>query len=620
MPDRSSEGNPDSVAQLVSGSVPSLLEALGAGTDPDLVPAVEAAVEPVRLAAGETLLRTGDAADAAYFVVTGRLLVLVEEEEREVVIRRLGRGEIIGEIGLMEGSARTATIRADRESTLGRLSREAFDRLAADYPAFLMGITRTVVQRIAHPRPPVDTVGSVAVAIAHRGVDADHLLAGVLRQMETRGPSIRLSSADVDARLGAAGAAMSRHGGGDHLRMHTLLDSLEAEHRFVLLEAGREVTPWSDVVLSYADRVVIVVGPRPDSAEEQAAHAFAEAARTGHRPEVWLAVVRPPDDGVPTGTAALAARFGADRIVHLRDSSGPDVDRMGRLVSGIGIGLVLGGGGARGFAHMGVYRALTELGVPVDAVAGASMGGIIGAVIASGRTPDEITEIAASGFRNVLDYTLPLVSMVKGGRITRQIDAVFAGLDIEDLPIPFLCVSTNLTTSREVIHDHGSVSRAIRAGSALPGVIPPVPSDGDLLVDGGVLDNLPIGPLRASGLVDTVIAVDVAPTRGPRARLDYGLTVSGWKALGSKLRRRRRVYPALSSLLARSMIVGSAQLRDRQVAAGYADLYLDPDLRGIPMLAFDRIESVAEAGYEAALPQIESWWRARRATTAPGEP
>ena len=162
-----------------------------------------------------------------------------------------------------------------------------------------------------------------------------------------------------------------------------------------------------------------------------------------------------------------------------------------------------------------------------------------------------------------------------------------------------------------MVHERGPAIPAVRAGLAIPGVIPPVPRDGDLLVDGGVLDNLPMDHLRATGMVGTVVAVDVAPPLGPRAREDYGLDVSGWRALLGRLRRRGRRFPAISSLLIRSMLVGSMQERDRQVAGGYADLYLDLDLRGVSLLAFDEVDPVAEAGYQLARPRIEEWLASR---------
>jgi predicted acylesterase/phospholipase RssA len=293
--------------------------------------------------------------------------------------------------------------------------------------------------------------------------------------------------------------------------------------------------------------------------------------------------------------------------LHFGYGVAADAARVARLVTGTGTGIVLGGGGARGFAHIGVYRALVELDVPIDAVAGASIGGILGAGIARGFSPDSLHKQVVEGFSDVLDYTIPVVSMVKGERITREIDKVFAGIDIEDLALPFLCVSTNLTSSRQTVHTAGPVTAATRAGLAIPGVIPPVPSEGELLVDGGVLDNLPIGPLHATGLVDTIIAIDVAPRLGPRARTDFGLSVSGWKALRSKFGRRKKVYPGISSVLLRSMIVGSMEQRDHYLEAGLVDLYLTPNLRGISLLAFDQVDKVAEAGYEAALPGIQEW-------------
>jgi predicted acylesterase/phospholipase RssA len=410
-----------------------------------------------------------------------------------------------------------------------------------------------------------------------------------------------LTSGDSVEHVSAESVTAAVGDGADSLAVERYLDEVEASHRFTILEADDHKSDWSRAALRRADRVLIVV-----RAGDPVLLELAAAARGGHQPDVWLAVARSGNGSLPSGSAELAAAYGADRVLHFRPESEGDVARIARLVTGTGTGLVLGGGGARGFAHLGVYRALLELGVPVDAVAGSSIGGIIGAGIATSPSPDELTAMVKAGFSKVLDYTLPLVSMVKGSRITREIDRIFAGVDIEDLPLPFLCVSTNLTTAEEMVHDRGAVTLATRAGLAIPGVIPPVPSDGDLLVDAGVLNNLPIGPMRATGMVDTVIAVDVAPRRGPRAREDYGLSVSGWQALRTKL-GRKRVYPGISAVLLRSMIVGSMKQRDDLLATGMVDLYLDPDLRGISLLAFDRVESVAAAGYEAGYPVIEAW-------------
>ncbi|MGB9344790.1 MAG: patatin-like phospholipase family protein, partial [Ilumatobacteraceae bacterium] len=273
--------------------------------------------------------------------------------------------------------------------------------------------------------------------------------------------------------------------------------------------------------------------------------------------------------------------------------------------------LVLSGGGARGFAHLGVLRALREQGIPVDEVAGCSMGTVVAAAIALGLDGDELMERAEQQFHRLLDYTLPIVSLVKGARITRNIDETFGTWDIEDLWLPFYCVSTNLTKSRLEVHRRGSTALAIRASVAIPGVLPPVPYQGDLLVDGGVLNNLPFEVMRDNSTIETIVAVDVAPDQGPRARSDYGMSVSGFQALGASLRRTKSHYPSVTSVLLRSMLTGAVRNQKASMQDGSVDLLLTLHLPGVGLLEFDRSQEVADAGYEASKATIDHWVASR---------
>jgi predicted acylesterase/phospholipase RssA len=576
-----------------------LLAAIGSDESSQTV--VAAGIEPVRLRAGDTLFAQGDPPDALYFVITGRLAVIrAAGNGDQKTIRRVGHGEIIGEMGLLDDAPRTASIVADRDSTLAKLPKREFDQLVQRDPHFLRGVAKTVVNRLANPRPDVDRVGTIAIAVADPAIDSRVFVSRMLQTLQSKHSVEHVSAASAAAALGGAE---------DTVAVERYLDEVESAHDFVLLETDRNADPWTQCALRRADRCLIVVGR--DSVDESVVKTVTATVQQTNDPDLWLAVTHGASADQRQGSAGLAARYGADRVLHAGDAGTADVARVARLVTGTGTGIVLGGGGARGFAHIGVYRALAELGVHIDAVAGASIGGILGAGIAQSYSPDEVHKQVVERFSNVLDYTIPVVSMVKGERITREIDKVFAGVDIEDLALPFLCVSTNLTSSRQAVHTAGSVTTATRAGLAIPGVIPPVPSEGQLLVDGGVLDNLPIGPLHATGLVNTIIAIDVTPRLGPRARADFGLSVSGWKALRSKFGRRKKVYPGISSLLLRSMIVGSMEQRDHYLEAGLVDLYLTPDLRGISLLAFDQVDKVAEAGYEATYPVIEEWLKER---------
>jgi predicted acylesterase/phospholipase RssA len=389
------------------------------------------------------------------------------------------------------------------------------------------------------------------------------------------------------------------------------IEEAETAHDYVVFEADGDRTRWTRRSVTLADRIVVVMSSAPDHDELLRAEKIFTAGPRRARVERWLALVQSASTERPSGTAQWVDRLGADRVVHVREGGDADVRRLARLVSGNATALVLGGGGARGFAHLGVWQALEELGVPVDVIAGASIGAPLGAGMALQIPAREMTALAAGLFHGLLDYTVPVVSLIKGERVTRNIASQLGDLDILDLWLPFLCVSTNLTWSRVQVHDRGPLATAVRASVALPGILPPVPYDGDLLVDGGVLNNLPCDVVSATRMVATTIAVDLSPPVGPRAKDDFGLSVSGWKALRSRVVPGSSPYPGLMPVLMRSMITASVRDRDRVLAEGRVDCYLDLHLGGVNLLDFERVEEVAQRGYADARPRLEAWLEGR---------
>ena len=172
---------------------------------------------------------------------------------------------------------------------------------------------------------------------------------------------------------------------------------------------------------------------------------------------------------------------------------------------------MLAGGGARGFAHIGIIKALIEAGVPFDHLGGASMGAIIAAGLAHEWGVEELTERMRETFvtHNPLDdFTLPLIALVRGKKASSMLQRNFGDICIEELPLPFFAVSSDLTTGR--IHEHraGLLWRALRASVALPGILPPVTHHGHLLVDGGVMNSLPVDVMRTR-TTGPIIACDV---------------------------------------------------------------------------------------------------------------
>jgi predicted acylesterase/phospholipase RssA len=215
--------------------------------------------------------------------------------------------------------------------------------------------------------------------------------------------------------------------------------------------------------------------------------------------------------------------------------------------------------------------------------------------------------------RDVRDYTAPVVSLLRGRRILRGIQRVARpGAGVEDLWLPFFAVATNLTRAELLVIDRGPLVDAIRASVSLPVVLPPIVRDGDLVVDGGLLDNLPIGPMRRRMPTGPIVAVDPSPLRGPVRYDPLEPDVSGWALLRDRLlrRRRSRVVPSIGEVVQRTVVVGSIHLRqhrdpDRDV------LVLAPDLGEWALLDFAALPVIAEAGYRELRDPIRAWWAAR---------
>ena len=561
-------------------------------------------VEWHRLSRGDVLMTEGEGSDAIYFVVRGRLLATRFDSDLggQTRLAEIGQGEVVGETGILRQAPRNATITALRDTVLAGLKEKDFYELVESRPQVMLEVFRRILDRTDEVRN--SSPGRIlAIAVIGDG-NGDPILSGLKAGLKPFGPVECLGAERVGSILGLPAAADAERGELGDVRVSRLLHEAEITADHLLLDVGTREGRWSQRCLEMADRVVVFIPANPS--EKEQAQVDALIGRCPNELRRILVQVHRAGAEPPTGSAAWLDRFAADEMLHVIDGSSADMARVARVVSGRGTALVLSGGGGRGFAHIGVNKALQELGIPIDIVGGTSIGGVFATVIADLMPVDKLIEWSSRHFPKVMDYTIPLVSLIKASRIATAAETTFGKRNIEDLWRTFFCVSSDLTASRPYVHRRGSLVRAIRATSAIPGVMPPVPEGDHLLVDGGVLNNLPIDVARELAPVGKIIAVDVAPPRGPGSHGDYGLSVSGWAALGSRLRRRSRVYPGISGVLMRSMIISSMRERDSQVASGLADCYLDLDMRGVSILDFSDPAAVAARGYEAAMPILEA--------------
>jgi NTE family protein len=373
----------------------------------------------------------------------------------------------------------------------------------------------------------------------------------------------------------------------------------EAEHDVVFYQGDQPDSTWSQFCLRQADRILLIA--RSDA--HMPLHPFERRyfkRETNASPELLL--LHPQDSarpGVPEHIELRRDLYGTHH--HLRVGNTADLKRLARFLAGSAVNIVLAGGGARGFAHIGVLKALKEAGVPFDYVAGTSMGGIVAAGVAMEWDIDELSERVRDAFvvNNPLsDFTIPLIALFRGARVSALLQKHFGEIRIEDLAKPYFCVSSDLTSGRDYVHRSGLLWRALRASVALPGILPPVTEGGHLLVDGGVMNNLPVDVMAAEAR-GPIVAVDVAGEIDLRADDER----YGERSIFSLIGQRMRGSPSIISILMRAGTVGS-DLQRRSVRA-QADFLFEPPLDGIGMRDWKFFEQTIAQGYAHAMLEIE---------------
>jgi NTE family protein/lysophospholipid hydrolase len=575
--------------------------------DTEVLATIKDLIEWVPVRAGTRLFEEGDPGDAAYLVVTGRLRAFRRDEHgNEVEVGEVGRAEMAGEMALLEDTPRSATVYAVRDSQLVRFSRAAFTAMVTRYPLAGLVVAQTVLRRTSGER--VSRPQHLSVAVVHGEGDVD-VRDFARRLVDAFGDGARyVSSETIDAELGRAGISQLSDDDVGSVRLAYWLEEQQERHRFIVYGVDDTWSTWGRRALRWSDHVLVVADSTADHRPAPFESEMWHLVEQQKHPKVSLALVHPEDTTLPAGTARwLDARPELSSHHHLRRGDPVTMQRLARLLSGRATSVVLGGGGARGFAHLGVLVVLEEVGVPVDMIGGTSIGSIMAAGPAMGWTAEETRQMAVEQFRHIFDYTLPSVSVLKGHRIAAKLEDAFGDVDIADLWIPYFCVSTNLTTAGARYHDRGRLIDAIRASIAIPGVLPPVPIGGELFVDGGILDNVPVDEMRRRNPTGQVLAIDVAPAEGPVAPSDYGLSMSGFRAALD--RRRGTAPPGLLATMVRSSLVASVRDRDRAVRDGVADLYLDVTVDGGGLLDFSCADRIAASAETSTRPILRRWYR-----------
>uniref|UniRef100_A0A8P0TTB2 lysophospholipase n=2 Tax=Canis lupus familiaris TaxID=9615 RepID=A0A8P0TTB2_CANLF len=620
---------------------------------------IDFALDWMEVEAGRAVYRQGDKSDCTYIVLSGRLRSVIRKDDgKKRLAGEYGRGDLIGVVETLTHQARATTVHAVRDSELAKLPAGALTSIKRRYPQVVTRLIHLLGEKILGSLQqgsgtghqfglhtagskwdtgnPASNLSTVAIMPVSEDVPLTAFALELKHALSAIGPVLLLTSDNIKQRLGSA-ALDSIH----EYRLSSWLGQQEDIHRIVLYQADSTLTPWTQRCIRQADCILIVgLGEQEPTVGELERMLESTAVRA----QKQLVLLHRQEGPAPARTVEwlnmrswcsghlhlccprrVFSRRSMPKLVEMyqRVFQRPpdrhsDFSRLARVLTGNAIALVLGGGGARGCAQVGIIRALAECGIPVDMVGGTSIGAFMGALYSEERNYSQIrirakewAEDMTSMVKTVLDLTYPITSMFSGAGFNSSICNVFKDRQIEDLWIPYFTITTDITASAMRVHTDGSLWRYVRASMSLSGYMPPLcdPKDGHLLMDGGYINNLPADVARSMG-AKVVIAIDVG-SQDETDLTNYGDALSGWWLLWKRwnpLATKVKQVLNMAEIQTRLAYVCCVRQLEMVKNSEYCE-YLRPPIDSYRTLDFGKFNEICEVGYQHGRTVFDIWGR-----------
>lgn len=563
---------------------------------------------------GDVIFYQDEIGNDMLIIIGGRVRSTYSDGINERVLGDLGSGEIIGELGLLGDSVRIATVKAMRDTVVVRINQDIFDDIINQSPDFARGVMATIVERQKKNVDPnhVEKLRYVTYAIApiQDQLNMTEFIHQLSPYLHRQGKVFIADQARFDKYFGIKDSIERV----PQSLMQQWINELEQMYDFVFFILGDEMTSWTRWVVRNSDRVLLV--GEADGCHSPNLFEKSVTEEIVNR-RVDLVLLHSPTTQHPSGTAKWLNARSVVQHYHVRMDDGAHMARLARLLTGNGIGWVFGGGGARGYAHIGAMRALMEAQIPADAFGCVSMGAIVGSGALDGMNYGNTYEMVVQktltyGSRNKLfDYTIPITALMASKKVSEATRGIAGDMDIEDGWIPFFCVSTNLSRSNLNVHRRGKLHEAVRASLSLPGVYSPVVRNGDLTIDGGVLNNFPVDIMRDFLQGGTIIGMLVERKSASRS-YDIDDFVDGIRATLSRLlpwKKRERVPGIMQTIMGASSAASKRQMQEWEHRA---DFLLKTDTSPHGTLDFDKSGELTEIGYQTHQERALAWADAHR--------
>jgi len=591
----------------------SVLSTLFGSLSPETIAEVEAGIQWLHLKKGDLLFRQGDTGDSLYILLNGRLRAVTDAGTKtERILGDITKAETVGEMALFANEVRSASVIAVRDSELVRFPKQLFDQIKIRHPQILIPISNVIINRLKKANTLDDSkleVKNVAIFPASPGTNLSRFIDPLVESISNICSVFHLSSNRVDQLMGIKGISQAAIDTPEEMQLLQWIEEREDISKLILFEADLHDSEWTRRCIRQSDRIMVVgrfgSDPNPSILEQQLIYDPDDA----YSPEKNLVILHSGRTQLPSGTSDWLKNRKLRSHYHICEDDTADVKRLARILTNQAIGLVLGGGGSRAYAHIGVLMALKESGIPVDMVGGTSMGAVIASQIAMGKSEEEMISLQKminDKVKPFSEYNLPIISIYGRKRLSAAMQDYYGDIQIEDLWLNAFFVSTNLTQAESVIHRSGSLKKAVTASMSLPGVLPPVVENNELLVDGCVLNNLPGDVMKEINSGKTIV-VNVNPKEDLLLEDNFEELPTPMQIIRNRLNpfRKHIKFPSIMKIMMRSNLLHA--INQEEDIASRADYYLQPPVEAFSIMDLKSIDQIVELGYEYAQKEIRNW-------------
>lgn len=558
--------------------------------------------EKIIIKPGQILFSQGDASDYLYILTKGSLVShLVKSSGQTELIGLINPFETIGEVGCMSGEPRSLTVEALTDCEVIRLPSTIFLSLLTPYPIILSAISNLIIKRSIQtikligkekPKHNLSIIFPLSKQVPYEVFYDAHL-----GEMFEKNNTIFIKETDNSV---------------EHL--HKLLHQHDIKYKKILLLLD---IISEEFILHFRDKlftIYMVISEEERIVPLDKIQKVVQSIKLFSHIRLELILIHTENIGkiINTQKWLELARFNLHHHVRLNNKA--DYERLNRFMSGTATAVVLGGGGAKGLAHLGVLKAILDKNITIDAIGGTSIGAIIAASFAS-----TLSYPHTVGFTNQLkkasiqsltwhNLTWPIISLYSSNPATKTLNYIFKDLYIEDLFLPYFAVSSNLSKKSENIHTRGILWEALRSTSAIPGIFPPMAKNGQLFMDGGLLNNLPVDVMRKFiGPGHLIIACSLARIKNDKDFYHFPPVVMLSDAILRKFRKKDYHFPPLMQTFLEAMLLGSSSKEIKNSIR--ADILVKPNLTGYKTLSTieKKEQELIRMGYEETSLAIETY-------------